>query len=184
MPFYYQGVMPMSKESNIWYPMYANEFISHTTHLSNTSLGCYIKLLNICFLQKDCHLQVRNLHKICGYANGKKWQTIWENDLEELFIYNNDNTKVTNKRLLEEFNKIKELRIRRQASSKVANQVRWKNHKKDVLRKGIRNGSDSSPHLELHTDNIYIDKYSSLSEEERKEKERLKFNADMINNNI
>jgi uncharacterized protein YdaU (DUF1376 family) len=176
--------MPMSKDSNIFYPMYANEFISHTTHLSNTSLGCYIKLLNICFLQKDCHLQVRNLHKICGYSNGKKWETIWKNDLEELFIYNNDKTKVTNKRLYEEFNKIQDLRIRRQASSKVANRVRWKKHKKGVLRNGIRNGSSSDPYIELDTESIYIDKYSNLTVEERKEKKRLKDNADMLNNNI
>ena len=168
MPFYYLGVMPMSKDSNIFYPMYANEFISHTTHLSNTSLGCYIRLLNICFLQKDCYLQVRNLHKICGYSNGKKWRSIWENDLEEFFIYNDDKTKVTNKRLLQEFNKIKELRIRRQASSKVANEVRWKKHKKEVLRKGVRIGSDSAPYIELELD--------------KRKKEERKKNSDILNN--
>ena len=168
MRFYYPGATPMSKESNIWYPMYANEFISHTTHLSNTSLGCYIKLLNICFLQKDCYLQVRNLHKICGYSNGKKWQSIWENDLEELFIYNNDKTKVTNKRLLQEFKKIQDLKIRRQASSKVANQVRWKKHKKDVLRNGNRTRTDSAPYIEL--------------EIEKRKKEERKKNSDILNN--
>ena len=158
----------MSKESNIWYPMYANEFISHTTHLSNTSLGCYIKLLTVCFLQKDCHLQVRNLHKICGYSNGKKWETIWKNDLEELFIYNNDRTKVTNKRLLQEFKKIQDLKIRRQASSKIANEVKWKNHKKEVLRNGNRTRTDSDPYIEL--------------ELKKRKKEERKKNSDILNN--
>ena len=168
MPFYYLGVMPMSKDSNIWFPLYADSFLSHTLHLQNHSLGCYIKLLTVCFLQKDCHLQVRNLHKICGYSNGKKWETIWKNDLEEFFIYNNDKTKVTNKRLLQEFNKIKELRIRRQASSKVANQVRWKNHKKDVLRNGNRTRTDSVPYIELELD--------------KRKKEERKKNSDILNN--
>jgi len=158
----------MSKDSNIWFPLYADSFLSHTLHLQNHSLGCYIKLLTVCFLQKDCHLQVRNLHKICGYSNGKKWQSIWENDLEEFFIYNNDKTKVTNKRLLQEFNKIKELRIRRQASSKVANQVRWRNHKKDVLRNGNRSASDSAHYIELELD--------------KRKKEERKKNSDILNN--
>jgi len=158
----------MSKDSNIWFPLYADSFLSHTLHLQNHSLGCYIKLLTVCFLQKDCHLQVRNLHKICGYSNGKKWETIWKNDLEEFFIYNNDKTKVTNKRLLQEFNKIKELRIRRQASSKVANQVRWRNHKKDVLRNGNRSASDSAHYIELELD--------------KRKKEERKKNSDILNN--
>lgn len=166
----------MSKDSNIWFPLYADSFLSHTLHLNNTSLGCYIKLLTVCFLQKDCHLQVRNLHKICGYSKGIKWQTIWNNDLKDFFIYSEDKTKVTNKRLLEEFNKINDMKSRRQASSKIANEVRWGKTPKQPIRPSIRIGKESDPHIELESERI--------KEINNKEKERLRFNSSMLNNGM
>jgi uncharacterized protein YdaU (DUF1376 family) len=171
--------MPMSKDSNIWFPLYADSFLSHTIHLNNTSLGIYIRLLTVCFLQKDCHLQVRNLHKICGYSNGIKWQTIWTNDLEELFIYNNDKTKVTNKRLFEEFNKINDMKSRRQASSKIANEVRWNKTPKQPIRPSIRLGSNSDPYIELESERI-----KEIKNKEKKRLDNIRSNAAMLNNGL
>jgi len=166
----------MSKDSNIWFPLYADSFLSHTIHLNNTSLGIYIRLLTVCFLQKDCHLQVRNLHKICGYSNGIKWQTIWNNDLEELFIYNNDKTKVTNKRLLEEFKKIQLLKVKRSESGKRGNAKRWGN----TTTKPIT----SATPLQLERDHYKESESERLKEINNKEKERLRFNSSMLGNGV
>ena len=167
----------MSKDSNIWFPLYADSFLSHTLHLNNTSLGCYIKLLTVCFLQKDCHLQVRNLHKICGYPNGIKWQTIWNNDLKDFFIYSEDKTKVTNKRLLEEFKKIQLLKVKRSESGKRGNAKRWASNKESTIALATPLKSESYHYKELELESI-------KETQEKKRLQNVRFNRDMINNNI
>ena len=167
----------MSKDSNIWFPLYADTFLSHTLHLNNTSLGCYIKLLTVCFLQKDCHLQVRNLHKICGYPNGIKWQTIWNNDLKDFFIYSEDKTKVTNKRLLEEFKKIQLLKVKRSESGKRGNAKRWGNTTNTPIAIATPLKSESYHYKELELERLKETK-------EKKRLESIRFNANMLNSNI
>ena len=167
----------MSKDSNIWFPLYADSFLSHTLHLNNTSLGCYIKLLTVCFLQKDCHLQVRNLHKICGYPNGIKWQTMWDNDLKDYFIYSEDKTKVTNKRLLEEFKKIQLLKVKRSESGKRGNAKRWGNTTNTPIAIATPLKSESYHYKELELESI-------KETQEKKRLQNVRFNRDMINNNI
>jgi len=167
----------MSKDSNIWFPLYADTFLSHTLHLNNTSLGCYIKLLTVCFLQKDCHLQVRNLHKICGYSKGIKWQTMWNNDLKDYFIYSEDKTKVTNKRLLEEFKKIQLLKVKTSESGKRGNAKRWASNKESTIANATPLKSESYHYKELELESIKETK-------EKKRLENIRFNANMLNSNI
>ena len=120
---------------------------------------------------------MRNLHKICGYSNGIKWQTIWNNDLKDFFIYSEDKTKVTNKRLLEEFKKIQLLKVKRSESGKRGNAKRWGNTTNTPIAIATPLKSESYHYKELELERL----------KETKEKKRLqnvRFNRDMINNNI
>ena len=78
------------------------------------------------FLERDCTLQYRHAHKICGYTSeGKKWTKIWTEELEPLFMslpheeeHEGKEKSFTNSRLMKEKNKINIIREQRSVAGK------------------------------------------------------------------
>ena len=114
------------ESKSFFFGLHCADFLVDTSHLSNEAVGCYIKLLCRMFLERDCTLQYRHAHKICGYASeGKKWTKIWTEELEPLFMslpdeeeHEGKGKSFTNSRLMKEKNKINIIREQRSVAGK------------------------------------------------------------------
>jgi len=102
---------------------------------------------------------------------------MWNNDLKDFFIYSEDKTKVTNKRLLEEFKKIQSLKVKRSESGKRGNAKRWASNKESTIALATPLKSESYHYKELELESI-------KETQEKKRLENIRFNANMLNNNI
>ena len=153
------------KEKSFFFGLYCADFLVDTNHLTNEATGCYIKLLCRMFLERDCSLKYAHAHRICGFSNeGKKWQKLWNEQLEPLFMNNDDKLSFTNKRLLAEFNKINKIREQRSVAGKrgVLAKMKYRNQTRSANASALPKLSKSN--IELDKERI-IDRFSSVSKD-------------------
>ena len=167
------------KEKSFFFGLYCADFLVDTNHLSNQAVGCYIKLLCRMFLERNCALQYKHAHKICGFASeGKNWKTLWSEELEPLFIPSKDKGFFTNKRLVQEKNKIDNIRQRRSEAGKLGviakRQYRVKRAKANAS--SLVKHNISNIDIEIDNNTKVIDKFSSIN----KDKDHIKAN-DVLN---
>ena len=151
---------------SFFFGLYCADFLVDTNHLSNQAVGCYIKLLCRMFLERDCTLQYKHAHKICGYqSEGKNWTKLWKEELEPLFIPVDNEGFFSNKRLLLEFNKIKVIRERRSEAGKrgVIAKRKYRNQSTQANANSLLKPSLSNIKLNKESNTIQVvDKFSSI----------------------
>lgn len=155
------------KDKAFFFGLYCADFLVDTNHLSNQAVGCYIKLLCRMFLERDCTLQYRHAHKICGYqSEGKNWTKLWKEELEPLFIPVDNEGFFSNKRLLLEFNKIKVIRERRSEAGKrgVIAKRKYRSQSTQANANSLLKPSLSNIELDKEKNTIkVIDRFTSIS---------------------
>jgi uncharacterized protein YdaU (DUF1376 family) len=153
------------KDKNFFFGLYCADFLVDTNHLSNEAVGCYIKLLCRMFLERDCSLKIDHIHKICGYASkGKKWNKLWQEELEPLFVNTSKEGYLTNKRLRLESEKINAMREQRSIAGKLGMRARWAKNKKSTITPAITKDKQNNNNIKLNKESI-IDKFSSVSKD-------------------
>ena len=153
------------KEKSFFFGLYCADFLVDTNHLSNEAVGCYIKLLCRMFLERDCTLQYRHAHKICGYASeGKKWTKLWTEELEPLFMPVDNDGFFSNKRLLKEKNKIDGIREQRSKAGKrgVIAKRKYRSQSTQANANSLLKPSISNIELEKESNTKVIDKFSTI----------------------
>ena len=154
------------KEKSFFFGLYCADFLVDTNHLSNEAVGCYIKLLCRMFLERDCTLQYKHAHKICGYASeGKKWTKVWHDELEPLFIPVDNDGFFSNKRLLKEKNKIDGIRQQRSEAGKrgVIAKRKYRSKTTQANANSLLKPSISNIKLDKESNTKVIDKFSSVN---------------------
>jgi len=155
------------KEKSFFFGLYCADFLVDTNHLSNEAVGCYIKLLCRMFLERDCTLQYKHAHKICGYASeGKKWKLLWVEELEPLFMPVDNDGYFSNKRLLKEKNKIDGIRQQRSEAGKrgVIAKRKYRSQSTQANANSLLKPSISNIELEKESNTKVIDKFSSIDD--------------------
>ena len=155
------------KEKSFFFGLYCADFLVDTNHLSNEAVGCYIKLLCRMFLERDCTLQYKHAHKICGYASeGKKWTKLWTEELEPLFMPVDNDGYFSNKRLLKEKNKIDGIREQRSKAGKrgVIAKRKYRSQTTQANANILLKPSISNIELDKESNTKVIDKFSSIDD--------------------
>ena len=193
MRFYYPGVMPMSKD-RFYINFYLKDWVIDTQMLSTLQKGAYWVLLTNMYLNEEGIIYEKHIPNLLQ-LKVKNLNDVME-VLKPYLIKVSDNPITYTQKKVQ--STIKELNAKSKINSingKLGMKKRWRsNHNKTVANKQTNN---NEPYNHAITNSLqtnkqtidnkqytYIDKYSSLTEEQRKEKERLKFNSDLINNNI
>ena len=193
MRFYYQGVMLMSKD-RFYINFYLKDWVIDTQTLSTLQKGAYWVLLTNMYLNEEGIIYEKHIPNLLQ-LKGKNLNDVME-VLKPYLIKVSDNPITYTQKKVQAT--IKEINAKSKINSingKLGMKKRWSTKHNKTLANKQTNDSDGynntiTPqyrHDKQTIDNkqyTYIDKYSSLTEEQRKEKERLKFNSDMINNNI
>tara|TARA_R110000751_G_scaffold66321_1_gene135458 strand:- start:75 stop:590 length:516 start_codon:yes stop_codon:yes gene_type:complete len=153
-------------DKSFFFGLYCADFLVDTNHLSNQAVGCYIKLLCRMFLERNCALQYKHAHKICGYqSEGKNWAKLWNEELEPLFIPSKDKGFFTNKRLGLEKNKIDVIRQRRSEAGKLGviakRQYRVKRTKANAS--SLVKHSISNIDIDKEKNSKVIDRFSTIN---------------------
>ena len=154
------------KEKSFFFGLYCADFLVDTNHLSNEAVGCYIKLLCRMFLERDCTLQYKHAHKICGYAfESKKWTKVWHDELEPLFMPVDNDGYFSNKRLLKEKNKIDGIREQRSKAGKrgVIAKRKYRSQSTQANANSLLKPSISNIKLDKESNTKVIDKFSSVN---------------------
>ena len=156
------------ESKSFFFGLHCADFLVDTSHMSREAVGCFITLLCRMFLERDCTLQYRHAHKICGYASeGKKWTKIWTEELEPLFMSLPDEEEVegkekffTNSRLMKEKNKINIIREQRSVAGK-RGVIAKRNYRKQSIKanalpiakaQGKANSNQTVSNIELDTE--------------------------------
>ncbi len=191
MPYYYLGVMPMKKDKLFYVPFMVKDWIVDTQQLTLLERGAYITIISNMYLKEDGIIEENSLPNLLG-LKGNNYNRVMTS--LKPYLVKTDKGYTQNK--VQDV--IREINHKRKVNSqngKLGMKKRWSTKHNKTLDNKQTNNNEPYNHaitnsLQTNKQTIdnkqytYIDKYSSLTEEQRKEKERLKFNADMINNNI
>lgn len=183
----------MSKD-RFYINFYLKDWVISTQTLSTLQKGAYWVLLTNMYLNEEGIIYEKHIPNLLQ-LKGKNLNDVME-VLKPYLIKVSDNPVTYTQKKVQAT--IKEINAKSKINSingKLGMKKRWSTkHNKTLVNKqtnnSVGNNDTITPqyrHDKQTIDNkqyTYIDKYSSLTEEQRKEKERLKFNADMINNNI
>ena len=181
----------MKKDKLFFVPFMVKDWVCDVQPLSLLERGAYITIISNMYLKEDGILHEKSLHNLLG-LKGNNYNRVMTS-LEPYLIKTDKG--YTQKKVQEVLRDINHKRKVNSHNGKLGMQKRWSTkHNKNLTDKQVTNNVGNNDIItealptDKHTRNnkqyTYIDKYSSLSEEEIKEKKRLKFNSDMINNNI
>ena len=157
------------KDKAFFFGLYCADFLVDTNHLSNQAVGCYIKLLCRMFLERDCTLQYKHAHKICGYqSEGKNWTKMWKEELEPLFIAVDNDGYFSNRRLLKEKNKIDVIRVRRSEAGKrgVIAKRKYRSQSTQANANVLLKPSLSNIELDKERKNTVVDRFNTIVDKE------------------
>ena len=183
----------MSKD-RFYINFYLKDWVISTQTLSTLQKGAYWCLLTNMYLNEDGIIYEKHIPNLLQ-LKGKNLNNVMEVIKPYLIKVSDNPVTYTQKKVQSTIQLINSKSKINSINGKLGMKKRWSTKRIDnTSNKQVSNSVGNNPIItealptDKHTRNnkqyTYIDKYSSLSEEEIKEKERLKFNADMINNNI
>ena len=183
----------MSKD-RFYINFYLKDWVISTQTLSTLQKGAYWCLLTNMYLNEDGIIYEKHIPNLLQ-LKGKNLNNVMD-VLKPYLIKVSDNpVTYTQKKVQSTIQLINSKSKINSINGKLGMKKRWSTKHNKTLANKQTNNNDPYNHditTSLQTDKqtinkkqyTIIDKYSSMSEEEIKEKKRLKFNSDMINNNI
>jgi len=182
------------KKDRFYINFYLKDWVISTQMLTTLQKGAYWVLLTNMYLNEEGIVYEKHIPHLLQ-LKGKNLTNVMEVIKPYLIQVSDNPVTYTQKKVQSTIQLINSKSKINSINGKLGMQKRW--HTKRIENASSKQTTNNHPNNDTitpqyrqdkHTiDNkqyTYIDKYSSLSEEEIKEKERLKFNADMINNNI
>jgi len=110
------------KEKLFYFPFYPADWLADTSVLTLEEKGAYITIIATMYLQNDCSLFKRHIPNILGIKDNKKYEKLMYNILPLLI---DEGDKVSQKRIREVKNKIKDIVDKKSKAGKKGAQGRW-----------------------------------------------------------
>ena len=178
----------MKKDKLFYVPFMVKDWVIDTQELTLLERGAYITIISNMYLKDDGILQEKSLHNLLG-LKGNNYNRVMTS-LEPYLIKTQQG--YTQKKVQDVLKDINHKRKVNSHNGKLGMQKRWHTkHNKNLADKQTTNSVGNNPIItpSYQTDKHTTDNkhYLSMSEEELREKKRLeniRFNRDMINNNI
>ena len=171
----------MKSKTDLWYyPFYPKSWLATTNVLDLESKGAYFQIINAIYLNDKVEIYEKHIPNILGINKGKRYNRIMTSIIPFLQVSNEEPLKYTQSKILKVRQAIDKSLEQKSLAGKQSAKVRAINRAKQGQQTYQQN-SNGIP-SNINSNNTIIDKFSTI--EDRKEAERKRFNANMLNQNI
>ena len=171
----------MKSKTDLWYyPFYPKSWLATTNVLDLESKGAYFQIINAIYLNDKVEIYEKHIPNILGINKGKRYNRIMTSIIPFLQVSNEEPLKYTQSKILKVRQAIDKSLEQKSLAGKQSAKVRAINRAKQGQQTYQQN-SNGIP-TNINSNNTIIDKFSTI--EDRKEAERKRFNANMLNQNI
>ena len=171
----------MKSKTDLWYyPFYPKSWLATTNVLDLESKGAYFQIINAIYLNDKVEIYEKHIPNILGINKGKRYNRIMTSIIPFLQVSNEEPLKYTQSKILKVRQAIDKSLEQKSLAGKQSAKVRAINRAKQGQQTYQQN-SNGNP-SNINSNNTIIDKFSTI--EDRKEAERKRFNANMLNSNI
>ena len=171
----------MKSKTDLWYyPFFPKSWLATTNVLDLESKGAYFEIINAIYLNDNVEIYEKHIPNILGINKGKRYNRIMTSIIPFLQVSNEEPLKYTQSKILKVRQAIDKSLEQKSLAGKQSAKVRAINRAKQGQQTYQQN-SNGNP-SNINSNNTIIDKYSTI--EDRKEAERKRFNANMLNQNI
>ena len=171
----------MKNKTDLWYyPFYPKSWLATTNVLDLESKGAYFQIINAIYLNDNVEIYEKHIPNILGINKGKRYNRIMTSIIPFLQVSNEEPLKYTQSKILKVRQAIDKSLEQKSLAGKQSAKVRAINRAKQGQQTYQQN-SNGIP-SNINSNNTIIDKYNTV--DERKEIERKRFNANMLNQNI
>ena len=171
----------MKSKTDLWYyPFYPKSWLATTNVLDLESKGAYFQIINAIYLNDKVEIYEKHIPNILGINKGKRYNRIMTSIIPFLQVSNEEPLKYTQSKILKVRQAIDKSLEQKSLAGKQSAKVRAINRAKQGQQTYQQN-SNGNP-SNINSNNTIIDKFSTI--EDRKEAERKRFNANMLNQNI
>ena len=174
----------MKNKTDLWYyPFYPKSWLATTNVLDLECKGAYFEIINAIYLNDKIEIYEKHIPNILGINKGKRYNRIMTSIIPFLQVSSvegKEPLKYTQSKILKVRQAIdksleqKSLAGKQSAKVRASNRAKQGQHVLDNRSYGIPSN--------INSNNTIIDKFSTI--EDRKEAERKRFNANMLNQNI
>ena len=173
--------MLMKSKTDLWYyPFYPKSWIATTNVLDLECKGAYFEIINAIYLNDKVEIYEKHIPNILGINKGKRYNRIMTSIIPFLQVSSEEPLKYTQSKILKVRQAIDKSLEQKSLAGKQSAKVRAINRAKQGQQTYQQN-SNGNP-TNINSNNTIIDKFSTI--EDRKEAERKRFNANMLNQNI
>ena len=171
----------MKSKTDLWYyPFFPKSWLATTNVLDLESKGAYFEIINAIYLNDNVEIYEKHIPNILGINKGKRYNRIMTSIIPFLQVSNEEPLKYTQSKILKVRQAIDKSLEQKSLAGKQSAKVRAINRAKQGQQTYQQN-SNGNP-SNINSNNTIIDKFSTI--EDRKEAERKRFNANMLNRNI
>ena len=171
----------MKSKTDLWYyPFFPKSWLATTNVLDLESKGAYFQIINAIYLNDKVEIYEKHIPNILGINKGKRYNRIMTSIIPFLQVSNEEPLKYTQSKILKVRQAIDKSLEQKSLAGKQSAKVRAINRAKQGQQTYQQN-SNGNP-SNINSNNTIIDKFSTI--EDRKEAERKRFNANMLNQNI
>ena len=171
----------MKSKTDLWYyPFFPKSWLATTNVLDLESKGAYFEIINAIYLNDNVEIYEKHIPNILGINKGKRYNRIMTSIIPFLQVSNEEPLKYTQSKILKVRQAIDKSLEQKSLAGKQSAKVRAINRAKQGQQTYQQN-SNGNP-SNINSNNTIIDKFSTI--EDRKEAERKRFNANMLNQNI
>ena len=171
----------MKSKTDLWYyPFYPKSWIATTNVLDLECKGAYFEIINAIYLNDNVEIYEKHIPNILGINKGKRYNRIMTSIIPFLQVSNEEPLKYTQSKILKVRQAIDKSLEQKSLAGKQSAKVRAINRAKQGQH--VLNNRSYGEASNINSNNTIIDKYSTV--DARKEAERKRFNANMLNQNI
>ena len=171
----------MKSKTDLWYyPFYPKSWLATTNVLDLESKGAYFQIINAIYLNDKVEIYEKHIPNILGINKGKRYNRIMTSIIPFLQVSNEEPLKYTQSKILKVRQAIDKSLEQKSIAGKQSAKVRAINRAKQGQH--VLDNRSYGEASNINSNNTIIDKFSTI--EDRKEAERKRFNANMLNQNI
>ena len=171
----------MKSKTDLWYyPFFPKSWLATTNVLDLESKGAYFEIINAIYLNDNVEIYEKHIPNILGINKGKRYNRIMTSIIPFLQVSNEEPLKYTQSKILKVRQAIDKSLEQKSLAGKQSAKVRAINRAKQGQH--VLDNRSYGEASNINSNNTIIDKYSTV--DARKEAERKRFNANMLNQNI
>ena len=171
----------MKSKTDLWYyPFFPKSWLATTNVLDLESKGAYFEIINAIYLNDNVEIYEKHIPNILGINKGKRYNRIMTSIIPFLQVSNEEPLKYTQSKILKVRQAIDKSLEQKSLAGKQSAKVRAINRAKQGQQ--VLDHRSYGEASNINSNNTIIDKYSTV--DARKEAERKRFNANMLNQNI